>query len=148
MDSLPAKKGIGSDVEQSDWKNRPNRMPSHHEIDSFIRATFRSVWTLELLCLLRQNRSRSLSPAEMVVALRASDLVVSSSLAALTAAGLVADEADGSVRYKPASGELDDLVEQAAVTYGRSPDAVRRMIVSAANPGITAFADAFRLRKD
>ena len=30
----------------------------------------------------------------------------------------------------------------------RSPDAVRRMIVAATSPGITAFADSFRLRKD
>jgi hypothetical protein len=66
----------------------------------------------------------------------------------LNAAGLVMAEADGSARFCPASEELDALVEAAASLYAKSPDAVRRTIVAAANPAITAFADAFRLRKD
>ena len=123
-------------------------MPSRNEVASFIRATFRSVWALELLCFLRQHRDRSLSHAEMVAGLRGSDLVVTQSVESLAAAGLVLTEADGSARYAPASADLDRLVGLAEALYARSPDAVRRMIVAAANPGITAFADAFRLRKD
>lgn len=123
-------------------------MPSREEVASFIRATFRSVWGLELLGYLRRNRDRFLSPAEMVAELRGSDLVVSQGLATLGAAGLIVVEADGSARYAPASDDLDRLAGQAEALYASSPDAVRRMIVAAANPGITAFADAFRLRKD
>ena len=123
-------------------------MPSKQEVDSFIRATFRSVWALELLCFLRQNRDRSLTHLEMVSGLRGSDLVVTQSVDALTAAGLVLSEAEGLSRYAPASDELDKLVAQVEALYSTSPDAVRRMIVSAANSGITAFADSFRLRKD
>jgi hypothetical protein len=74
--------------------------------------------------------------------------VVTQSVGSLTAAGLVLADADGSARYNPASDDLDRLVEGAEALYARSPDAVRRMIVAAANPAITAFADAFRLRKD
>lgn len=123
-------------------------MPSQQDVSSFIRATFRSVWALELLCFLRQDRERSLSHEEMVAGLRGSDLVVSQSVDSLTAAGLVLADADGSARYCPASDDLDALVEAAAALYARSPDAVRRMIVAAVNPAITAFADAFRLRKE
>jgi hypothetical protein len=123
-------------------------MPSDDDVSSFIGATFRSVWALELLCFLRQERSRSLSHEEMVAGLRGSDLVVTQSVDALTAAGLAIAESDGSARYHPASADLDGLVERAAALYARSPDAVRRTIVAAANPAITAFADAFRLRKD
>lgn len=123
-------------------------MPSEQDIDSFIRASFRSVWALELLCYLRQNRDRSLSHGEMVTGLRGSDLVVAQSVESLAAAGLILVEADGSARYAPASDDLDDLVAGTETLYGKSPDAVRRMIVSAANPAITAFADAFRIRKD
>ena len=122
-------------------------MPSEADVSNFIRATFRSVWALELLCFLRQI-PRSVSHDEMVAGLRGSDLVVTQSVHALTAAGLVLAESDGSARYHPASAELDGLVERAAALYARSPDAVRRTIVAAANPAITAFADAFRLRKD
>ena len=123
-------------------------MPPRNEVANFIRATFRSVWALELLCFLRQHRDRSLSHAEMVAGLRGSDLVVTQSIESLAAAGLVLSEADGSACYAPASAGLDRLVGQAEALYAKTPDAVRRMIVSGANPGITAFADAFRLRKD
>lgn len=123
-------------------------MPASPELTGFIRSTFRSVWALELLCHLRQNRDRTLGHAEMVLGLRGSDLVVAQSREALGAAGLIVAEADGSARYQPASAELDRLAAAAEALYGRSPDAVRRMIVSAAAPGISAFADAFRLRKD
>ena len=123
-------------------------MPSEQDIESFIRATFRSVWALELLCFLRQNRERSLSHEEMVAGLRGSDLVVTQSVESLAAAGLVLNEADGSARYSPTDPELDGLVDGSEALYGKSPDAVRRMIVSGSNPSITAFADAFRLRKD
>lgn len=123
-------------------------MPSQQDVSSFIAATFRSVWALELLCFLRQERQRSLSHSEMVAGLRGSDLVVLQSVDSLTAAGLVLGEGDGSARYCPASDDLDSLVEAAATLYAKSPDAVRRTIVAAANPAITAFADAFRLRKD
>lgn len=123
-------------------------MPSRQEVAGFIGATFRSVWALELLCYLRQNKGRSLSHAEMVSGLRGSDLVVSQSVESLAAAGLVLVDADGSARYAPANSDLEGLVNKTEALYSRSPDAVRRMIISAASPGISAFADAFRLRKD
>ena len=74
--------------------------------------------------------------------------MVTQSVGALAAAGLIVTEDDGGARYAPASDELDGLVAEAEGLYGSSPDAVRRMIVAAANAGITAFADSFRLRKD
>ena len=123
-------------------------MPAALDVEAFIRTTFRSVWALELVCFLRQNRDRSLSRAEMVDGLRGSDLVVTQGVEALSAAGLVLAEADGSARYQPATPALDGLVVATEALYRTSPDAVRRTIVGAANPGLTAFADAFRLRKD
>ena len=123
-------------------------MASRRDVETFIRANFRSVWTLELLRFLRQNRDRGLSHAEMVAELRGSDLVVTQSVSSLSAAGLIAGEADGGARYGPVSQELDALAEEAIRLYAKSPNAVRRLIVSAANPDIAAFADAVRLRKD
>jgi hypothetical protein len=123
-------------------------MPSEHDVAAFIRASFRSVWALELLCMLRQNPDRSLSRDEMVAGLRGSELVVTQGVETLSAAGLVVTEDDGAARYRPAAAELDALVEATEALYRTSPDAVRRMIVAGANPGISAFADAFRLRKD
>ena len=122
-------------------------MSSDQDVFAFIRSSFRSVWALELLCHLRQNRERSLSHSEMVGALRGSDLVVAQSVESLAAGGLVLVEADGSVRYAPASDHLEAMIDRTEALYAKSPDVVRRAIVGAANPGVTAFADAFRFRK-
>lgn len=123
-------------------------MSSRDEVEDFVRATFRSVWALELLCMLRKNRDRSLSHREMVDGLRASDFVVTQSLDNLSIMGLVSREADGSARYSPAHSDADRLVERTEELYAKSPNAVRRIIAAAANPGLTAFANAFRLWKD
>ena len=123
-------------------------MPSEEDMEEFIRATFRSVWTLELLLFLRANKERNLSHAEMVAGLRGSDLIVTQSVESLAAAGLVVAGEDGTARYGPVSKALDAAVEGTEKLYRTSPDAVRRTIVAADNPGIAAFADAFRLRKD
>lgn len=80
--------------------------------------------------------------------LRASDSIVAQSVDSLVAAGLVATEEDGRARYLAASPDLDHRAGEAEAFYAKSPDAVRRLIVMSANGGLTAFADAFRLRKD
>ncbi len=126
----------------------PDTPAGQEEVAAFIRTSFRSVWDLELLCHLRRTPGENQHPTALVTGLRASEVVVANSLSALLTAGLIVVEPDSSVRYAPASPGLDRLSEQAETLYGRSPDAVRRMIVTAANPGIAAFADAFRLRKD
>lgn len=117
------------------------------EVARFIRSSFRSVWSLELLLLLRSER-RSWSRDELISALRASELVINNALELLVAGGLVSLDADGAARYTPVSEGVDDLVGQTGELYARKPDAVRRMIISAAASSLTAFADAFRLRED
>jgi len=123
-------------------------MPGSQELTRFIRSAFRSVWSLELLCFLMKHPDRDWAPDEMVAALRASDLIVRESLSSLTAAGLIVVNTSGAARYQPASPSLAALTEAAEQLYARSPDAVRRAIVSAASGDIAAFADAFRLRRD
>jgi hypothetical protein len=123
-------------------------MPSQHDIQSFIRSTFRSVWSLEMLLFLRDHRERAWSAVELITALRASDVIVAQSMEALVAAGLIATEQGGSARYLPVSEDLDQLVEGAKIQYSKSPDAVRRQIVLSSQSGLTAFADAFKLRRD
>jgi hypothetical protein len=69
-------------------------------------------------------------------------------VADLSASGLIVLDAQGRVQYAPANARLDTLAEDAEALYAKSPNAVRRMIVAAASPGISAFADAFKLRRD
>ena len=104
--------------------------------------------SLDLLRFLADRPGAYFSPAELVEAMRASDAVVSQSVGNLTAAGLAVIDGDEKVALHDASAEQVDLVRAAIDFYARSPDKVRRLIVAQCNPGVTAFADAFRLRKD
>lgn len=122
-------------------------MSSDAEIAEFIRSTFRSVWALELLLLMAGDAHRSWSRAELVAALRASDLIVARSVEELTAAGIIMVDSEEHACFRPASDDLRDMVSAAQALYARSPDKVRRIIVAAASGGLTAFADAFRIRK-
>jgi hypothetical protein len=123
-------------------------MTDERELASFIRSTFRSVWTLELLLYLKERKDRSWSRGELVGGLRASDSIVSTGLDCLLAAGLIIVEDDGSARYRPASSDVENLALGAEALYAQRPDAMRRLIVDPGADGVTAFADAFRLRRD
>ncbi|MGZ8284908.1 MAG: hypothetical protein ACXW27_05920 [Allosphingosinicella sp.] len=123
-------------------------MLASREVVEFIRSHFRSVWSLELLLHLRRHPDRFWSTAELVEVLRASQAVVATGIETLLAGGLIVVQKDGGARYAPASPDLDERVGETEEVYGRKPDAVRRLIVLSANSGVTAFADAFRLRRD
>lgn len=122
-------------------------MPSRSEIETFISSNFRSVWSLDLVQFLCANPDQSFSKQQLVTALRASDAVVSQSIASLLAAGLVVNDGDR-IGLHVADEPSRRLIEAAVELYGKTPDRVRRLIIAATSPGITAFADAFRLRKD
>lgn len=112
----------------------------------FIASSFRSVWALELLLLLKREQ-RAWPREELIRTLRASDLVVSNALDSLIAAGLASVE-EGGALYMPVTQEVASFVDSLEQLYAARPDAVRRVIVSASGSGATAFAEAFRLRKD
>ena len=124
-------------------------MKSEQELGGFIRSTFRSVWTLELLLYLKGHAERAWSRAELVRGLRASEAIVANGTDSLLAAGLIVVEEDGTARYRPVSADIEALAEDTETLYAQRPDAVRRLIVDpAADGGVTAFAEAFRLRRD
>jgi len=123
-------------------------MPANADLLAFIRGSFCSIWSMELFLLLKTDPARHWSPVELVTALRGSDSVVAQSIRSLLAAGLIVEEADGRVRYAPASPDIETLANEAQHFYAKKPDAVRRVIVTAAQDQLRAFSDAFKLRKD
>jgi hypothetical protein len=123
-------------------------MPGKQELSTFIHATFRSVWSLELLCFLRKHPDCEWTNDRMVAALRASDIVIAQSLDSLFAAGLIVIGTNGTARYRPVSEKLDRLVAATEDLYLRQPDAVRRIIVATGASSLASFADAFKLRRD
>ena len=128
--------------------SRASSAHTEEAIAGFLRDTFRSVWTLELLLYLKRQCGRAVTKTQMVRDLRASEAIVSNGVEALFAAGLVLAEPDDSVRYQAASTRLATLADSAERLYERRPDAVRRLIVSSSDGAISAFADAFKLRGD
>lgn len=118
------------------------------EITAFLRDHFKSVWALELLLFLKTHAETAWAGDQLVAALRTSETIVSTSVGMLLAGGLVSVEGQGRVRYAPASDDLSRLVDVTQAIYAKKPDRVRRVIVSSAATGLSAFADSFRLRND
>jgi hypothetical protein len=119
---------------------------SDEDVLRFIAASFPSVWALELLLMLKSDR-RIWAREELVTTLRASELVVSKALDALVVAGLASDEGEG-IAYRPVNHDVEQCVEQVEQLYRSRPNSVRRAIVATSSRSATAFADAFKLRRD
>jgi len=119
---------------------------SDDDLLHFVAASFPSVWALELLLALKRER-RGWGRDELVATLRASELVVSKALDALVVAGLASLDQHGAT-YSPVNEDVDGTVERVEQLYRSRPNAVRRAIVSAQTSSATAFADAFKLRKN
>jgi hypothetical protein len=123
-------------------------MADEAQLESFIAGSFRSVWALEVLRFLAGEAEATFTPIELIERLRVSDAVIAQSVASLEAAGLIQTDSVGRIGFHPGSDERRAMVKAAIDLYDKSPDKVRRMIVARSSPGITAFADAFRLRRD
>ena len=122
-------------------------MTSKEQVSSFIQSSFRSVWSLEVLLLLKRD-PRLWRGEDIVASLRASELIISQSLESLESAGLAVTDREGRTVYRPHNEAAAQLVEESERLYAQSPDAVRRLIIGSYASGLAAFADAFRLRKD
>lgn len=105
------------------------------------------MWAFEIALLLKRRRERW-SHADVVAALRASDLVVTQSIENLERAGLVDADGEGRFGYAPVNKEMADYMDKAERLYESRPDHVRRLIVTQSMHGLTAFANAFRLKGD
>jgi hypothetical protein len=119
-------------------------MDTSEELAKFIASSFRSIWALELL-LLMKHEARPHSTDELVVSLRASAAVVDKALESLCSAGLAGAEADG-FAYMPVTPAIAALVDQTEQLYRSSPHRVRRLIIASSVSGLAAFSDAFRLK--
>jgi hypothetical protein len=114
---------------------------------SFVRASIRSTWALELLLLVRKQSPRAFAAEELVLALRATPSLVSTCLDQLQTAGLLIQEGDGKWRYAPAAPALDGMSAKLEEAYGERPFAVINAIVASPNDRLKNFSDAFRFPK-
>jgi len=108
-----------------------------------VRKHIRSVWSLELLLLLRGRPGEAWRPEALVGELRASAPLVAGCLAGLQQSGLAVQDG-GAWRFAPASPELERFCDQLAEAYQTRPVALINMI--AAPSQVQNLADAFRFK--
>lgn len=123
-------------------------MATDREIEEFIGDSFSSIWDLELLSALLDRPDQAATTAELVQRMRASELVVAGGIEALVTAGIASLGDDGRLSFNPVNDDVAACARGARDFYKRFPGRTRRMIVARQSPGLNAFADAFRLRKD
>jgi hypothetical protein len=123
-------------------------MTTDPNIEQFIGESFSSIWDLELLAIVIDAGERSMSAAEIETQMRGSQLVVEQGMQSLSAAGLVSLEGPDRVRFSPVDDTVARCAREAVDFYRRFPGRARRLMISRQAPGLSAFANAFRLRKD
>lgn len=123
-------------------------MATDRDIENFIGESFSSIWDLELLSLMLDQPEQRSTAAELVERMRASDLVVEQGVKTLVAIGLATLDSQGRLTFSPATPQLEECARLASDFYARFPGRARRLMIGRQAPGLTAFADAFRLRKD
>ena len=120
-------------------------MPSETDVLQFCAAAFKSVWALELLLTLKQQKDVSWRAAELIKQLRCSNGVVVEALNNLSTAGLVVEEAGG-YRYGSGDPRLDELTDALQALYAVKPAVVIREIMTAPNVKLQILSDAFRIK--
>jgi DNA-binding GntR family transcriptional regulator len=116
------------------------------DLFSFIAHSIGSVWTLELLILLKRQPGRSWDEESLIRELRSSSVVVREALQRLQSAGLVIRDPNGRSRYQAASPQLDRLAFEISQLYAAKPMTVIKAMIDARTDKLRAFSDAFKLK--
>lgn len=117
------------------------------DVLTFTAGFVTSLWSLELLLLLKSRPDHAWSQDQLVAELRGSETVVAETLADLRAARLVVASELGGWAYQPASGTLAAAMDDLERLYRIKPAAVIRTIASAPNRKLRILSDAFRIKE-
>jgi hypothetical protein len=118
------------------------------DVQQFIQTAIPSIWTLELLLLMRRHPTPTWTAEALNRELRASSLVVAAGLTTLIAAGLVVEEQPGLYGYNPARPNLAEMIDRLAAAAADFPFAVNQLILASPDKKLRTFANAFQIRKD
>jgi len=120
---------------------------TEQEAMDFVRGSIASVWALELLVFLGNERKRSWPFDDIVRELRGSVAAVEGALQILVSAGLVADVGKREYRYQPASPALETIGEMVQKIYSTKPTTVIASIFESPNEKLREFARAFKFKE-
>ena len=120
------------------------------DVDQFILDEIDSVPHLEALLLLWRSAPRQCSARQLADQLYITQARATTIAEDLHRRGLIAREArhDGAYFYDTRLEERNQLMEAVHETHRRELIRISGIIHSKASPGIRAFADAFRFRKE
>jgi DNA-binding MarR family transcriptional regulator len=125
----------------------PDEVPN---VDRFIQEQIDSVPHLEALLFLWRNAPQRFSSAELAEKLYIAVAQAAAIADDLHRVGLIARDpgANDPFFYDPGDESRNRLLEAVDATYRRELIRISGIIHSKVSPGIRAFADAFRFRKD
>lgn len=113
----------------------------------FLQHSIKTVWTLEILLILRRDPDRAWSSEGLIRESRSSTLILQEVLENLEQAGLIVVEGSRRFRYRSATPVLESLVGEIASAQARRPAAVTKALLSVSSDKIQNFAGAFRAGK-
>ena len=118
------------------------------DVDRFIADHVDNLEQLEILLLLRGQRSREFEPREVTAELRLGPESAPERLADMTARGLLAASGDPPrYRYQPDGAETERVIGELARCYAERRVSVITRIFSPRSDSVRSFADAFKLRR-
>jgi hypothetical protein len=120
---------------------------SEEEVIGFIREHIGSVYTLELLLLVKRDRHKSWTIGDLVRELRSSDTAVAEALGRMNLAGLVSQNPEGRYVFAPISVRHEQLAAEIEKAYNSTPMSVVKAIIALPEEKLRAFSAAFKLKE-
>lgn len=125
-----------------------SRVNISQELKTFLKEHIHSVFSLEVLLLLRREQSRSLTALEVAKQLGI-ETDVAPQLSELSAAHLICTTNSdvAKYRYAPADEKLESLVDQLAGAYAKQRVPILSLILTEHTDRIRGFVEAYRLNR-
>lgn len=117
------------------------------DVIDFIVGSIDSVEQLEVLLLLRQNRSKKWTADQVNEIVRSSERSITNHLEKFGSLGLISNEAGTDLFFYSADPEQDQLLEKVAAFYRDRRAAVIEYIYSKPIREIQSFSAAFKFRR-
>ena len=118
------------------------------DLKTFLKEHIHSVFSLEVLLLLRREQSRSLTASEVAKELGI-ETDVAQQLSELTSANLICptNGDNAKYRYAPSDEKLEYLVDQLAAAYAKQRVPILSLILTEHADRIRGFVEAYRLNR-
>jgi predicted transcriptional regulator len=120
---------------------------SEDDLLTFARTHIGSVYTLELLLLIRRNPGKAWTAEDLVRELRSSRTAVGEGLNRLIQAGLVSENPPGSYIFAPMSSQHERFCAEIEKAFASMPASMMKAIVAAPDEKLRLFSNAFKLKE-